>query len=323
MGILAYGFGIELLGIHWRPAIIAGAVAMFIMPAVANLHNSYTDLEEDARNLPGRIALVNAVGVKNLKRMVRYGLALVIILCALIGWLALVLAVAGVLLLLSYSAPPLRLKARPFSGLLIFSFVIAYPFLIAVTAGETWVQWNSPLEERRWIWLAYLVLLFMAKGCVKNVPDYEGDLHAGIRNSATRFGSIQKASLFAVFATWICYSLFPLTVFLTQAPSNLYFAIPWALVAMLHVVRLLRSDSPVYLNSVLKWDMAVSVVFLAHLVVLVELSASAWTVALCCIFIIIFADAIGADSRASNHLPRQAAEAANDDTRLGTHCNES
>ncbi|QNQ89806.1 hypothetical protein GP475_03435 [Corynebacterium poyangense] len=323
MGILAYGFGIELLGTHWRLAIIAGSMAMFIMPVVANLHNSYTDLEEDARNLPGRISLVYAVGVKNLKRMVRYGLALVVILCASIGWLAFILAVVGVLLLLSYSAPPLRLKARPFSGLLIFSLVIAYPFLIAVTAGETWAKWNSPLEEHRWIWLAYLVLLFMAKGCVKNVPDYEGDMIASIRNSATRFGSIQKASMFAVCATWICYSLFPFVVFLTQAPANLYLAIPWVLVAMLHVARLLRSDSPAYLNSVLKWDMAVSVVFLAHLVVLVDLSTSGWTLALCCIFIIIFADAIGADSRANNHLPQQADETPIDDTRLGRHCNES
>lgn len=306
VGVLSYGFGIELTGIHWRPSIIAGAVAMFIMPIVANLHNSYTDLEEDARNLPGRTALVYTVGISNLKRMVGCGLALVITLCALIGWFTLGLALVGALLLLSYSAPPLRLKARPFSGLLIFSLVIAYPFLIAVTAGETWVRWNSPLEGRNWIWFLYLVLLFMAKGCVKNVPDYEGDLQGGIRNSATIFKSIHKAALFAVLATWICYFLYPFVVHGTHDPPNLYFAIPWALVAMAHVTRLLNSESPAYLNSVLKWDMAVSVVFLAHLVVLVDLSASAWAVAASCLFIIAFTDLIGADSRASKHLPKPA-----------------
>lgn len=302
VGVLAYVFGIELTHREWSTQIFAGAFAMFLVPVIANLHNSYTDLEEDARNLPGRLQLVKRIGTRCLSVIVGVGLAIIIMLCALLGWLPLLLALIGALLLLSYSAQPLRVKARPISGLVVFSLVVAFPFIIGAVVGVKWMTPNLDLTWNVWAWWGYLILLFIAKGCVKNVPDYYGDKDAGIRNSATIMSDRKKAAFVAVIITWIAYLAFPLVVWVTNSPKLLFWACPWVLFAMWHVSRLLNSEDTKFLNSVLKWDMSVSVIFLSHLAVLSDLSIHACIVTAICLLLLAISDIVGADSRATIHL---------------------
>lgn len=303
VGVLAFVFGVEITSGPWGWGTVAGAVAMFLVPVVANLHNSYTDLAEDARNLPGRLRLVDSVGVDRLRITVYGGLVLIVVLCALMGWVPLLIALAGAALLVSYSAPPLRAKARPIAGLIVFSMVVSVPFLVGVVVVDDWWRARSPLNGVTAVWFAFVTALFLAKGCVKNVPDYQGDRAVGLRTSASVMPGIRSAAVVAVVVTWAVYLSYPLAVAGTGASARLYLACPWGVVALWHVTRLLRSEDPSVLNGVLKWDMCVSVVLLAHLAVLPRLSAPAVTVAVACLALLVFSDLIGADSRASGHLP--------------------
>lgn len=305
VGVLAFAFGVEVTGGPWGWGTASGAVAMFLVPVVANLHNSYTDLAEDARNLPGRLLLVKSIGVARLRATVYLGLALIVVLCAVMGWAPLFIAVVGVLLLMSYSAPPMRAKARPIAGLVVFSMVVSVPFLIGIVVGDDWWSARSPLTGAGMGWFGFVTALFLAKGCVKNVPDYRGDREVGVRTSASVMPGIRSAAVVAVVVTWVVYLSYPLVVAATGASSRLYLACPWGLFALWHVTRLLRSEEPGVLNAVLKWDMCVSVVFLAHLAILPRLSVAAVVAAALCLMVLLLSDLIGADSRASGHLPQR------------------
>jgi 4-hydroxybenzoate polyprenyltransferase len=142
----------------------------------------------------------------------------------------------------------------------------------------------------------------MAKGLVKNVPDFHGDLAAGLRTSATVLGSPERAARVAVLGTWFVYLLLPLTVFLTGSPSSIFLLAPWIVVACWHVCRLLADGDVPRLNQVLKWDMVVSVVTLAALAVSPRASIPAIVVVSGSLVILAVADLVGADSRSPEHL---------------------
>ena len=306
VGVLAYTFGVEITGGSWTATTVLGLFAMFLVPVVANLHNSYTDLAEDARNLPGRLRLVEAAGVRRIRLIVYVGLGVIVCICATMGWAPLLVGVIGALLLVSYSAPPVRAKARPVAGLIVFSMVVSVPFLIGSIVSVDWWAPRSPFNGIVAVWWVFVSCLFLAKGCVKNVPDYVGDSEAGIRTSATIMSGSRAAAVVAVAATWLVYLLFPLLVWATHAPQRLYLAVPWMLLAMWHVTRLLRGEDPSFLNSVLKWDMCITVVFLAHLAVLPRLSLPALGATLACLSVLLLTDLVGADSRSQKHLPNKS-----------------
>lgn len=308
VGILAYTFGMEIAGGDWAPATVVGAVSMLLMPAIANLHNSYTDLAEDAKNLPGRVALVAAVGVGRLRRIVFLGLIVVVVGCAALGSAGLFVGLAGAGFLLSYSTPPFRAKARPVLGLLVFSMVVSVPFVLGVLTRTGEGGSDPELLRAASIWGGFLTLLFLAKGLVKNVPDYEGDLAAGVRTSASVMPSIAAAAHTAVVVTWLVYVAYPAVVFLTGAKPTLYIAAIWIPIAAWHVHRLMTTTDPGRLNNVLKWDMCITVGFEATLAILPRASAGALTTVALCLLLLALADVVGADSRAAIHLPEQINE---------------
>ncbi|MDO4253587.1 MAG: UbiA family prenyltransferase [Kocuria sp.] len=302
VSILAFTFGMEITGEAWglRPGV--GIAVTLLVPIVANLHNAYTDVAEDEANLPGRAALVRTAGLRRLRVAVRTGIGLIVVAGAYMGVSQLILAVSGSLLLIAYSAPPVRAKARPVLGLVIFSLVVAFPFIAGAIVTHSWWEWRTPWTVTTMGWFACLVIFFVAKGLVKNVPDFHGDTAAGLRTSATVMGTPRRAAQVAIIGTWIAYWLLPVAVYLTDAPRLMYLIVPWAVVAVWHVTRLVKSDLPSYLNGVLKWDMVVSVVTLSILALTPRTSPVAIATVSGCVLILVAADLIGRDSRAPEHL---------------------
>ncbi len=302
VGVLAYVFGFEITAGDWalRPAL--GILVALMVPAIANLHNTYTDVEEDRANLPGRATLVDVAQVRRLRWAVFGGLFAVVAIAGYSGLPQLIIALVGSLLLLAYSAPPIRAKARPVLGLFVFSLVVAVPFFAGATVSNGWLEWRSPWTLLTLGWLLFMVLFFMAKGLVKNVPDFHGDLAAGLRTSATVLGSPERAARVAVAGTWLVYLLLPVTVLSTGSPSSIFLLTPWIVVACWHVSRLLADRDVARLNQVLKWDMVVSVVTLAALAVSPRASVPAIVVVCGSLVVLAVADLIGKDSRAPQHL---------------------
>lgn len=304
VSVLAYVFGMEVTNGVWstRPAI--GIAVTILVPAIANLHNAFTDVVEDEENLPGRARLVRAAKPERLRATVILGLFIIVSAGSYMGLSQLIFAATGSLLLIAYSAPPIRAKARPILGLLVFSLVIAFPFLAGTSVTDSWLEWRNPWTFSTVCWLVCLIVFFVAKGLVKNVPDFHGDKSAGLRTSATVMNSPVQAALLAVGGTWFAYALIPVTIFVTDSPVRMYLVVPWIMVACWHVTRLLRSESPAYLNTVLKWDMVVTVVTLSLLAVTPRVSMVAWAAVGGCALILLAADIIRRDSRAPIHLSK-------------------
>jgi 4-hydroxybenzoate polyprenyltransferase len=264
---------------------------------VANLHNAYTDLEEDQRNLPGRVGLVNQVGPDALYRIVKLLLAAVLILCAIASFVALLIAVVGGVLLLSYSANPIRAKARPLLGVYIFSLVVAIPYLAGCLTSNGWLS-VADYGRNGAIWLTgYFLIWFIAKGFVKNVPDYHGDKAAGLRTSATVMPSLDVAARVAAVATVAVYCLFPITVVAVGGPLQMLYAGLWIPIAAANALALTKGKTPREMNHVLKRDMVITIGFLATLVLTVAQTAQARFVAVACVLAIVILDWLSRDSR--------------------------
>jgi 4-hydroxybenzoate polyprenyltransferase len=295
--VLVFVLAVELVGTQWTFRPWLGVIVSFLVPFVANLHNAYTDLEEDQRNLPGRVALVNQVGPGALSRIVKLLLAAMLILCAVASSVTLLIAVIGGVLLLSYSANPIRAKARPLLGLYIFSLDVAVPYLAGSLASNDWLS-VADYERNGAIWLtAYFFIWFMAKGLVKNVPDYHGDKAVGLRTSATTMPSIDIAARVAAIATISIYCLFPVAVVAVGGPRQMLYAIPWILIAAANALTLVRGKTPREMNRVLKRDMVITTGFLATLVLTVAQTAQARSIAVACVLAIVILDWLSRDSR--------------------------
>src|SRR3989441_1554405 len=95
----------------------------------------------------------------------------------------------GILNSIFYSLPPLRFKAKPLVSLLSFSGALGLPFLGGLSVRGSLDLLNPMLWLLTWFMFTY--------GTVKNLPDYFGDMKAGIRTSATIFKNVKKAVLFS------------------------------------------------------------------------------------------------------------------------------
>jgi hypothetical protein len=115
-------------------------------------------------------------------------------------------------------------------------------------------------------------------------------------------GTPSRAALAAVIVTWFAYLALVPVALATSAPRSTYLVLPWAAVACWHVRGLLGNQEPIHLNQVLKRDMVVSVVTLAVLAVTARWSLQAVLVTAACLLILLIADLVGKDSRATEHL---------------------
>jgi 4-hydroxybenzoate polyprenyltransferase len=286
-GLLAFALGFSYTGAAPSARMALGACLALSIGFSANLHNVATDLHEDSRNLPGRVTLLGKVGSRWLVVACRaLGVAMMAGAVALGAYFTLFMGLA-VVGLHQYSSPPVRSKGRPILGLWVFAQAVVFPFLFGWTTApgrmlETLLAaMTAPLRSvppppaevawPSWRYLAmwfFLTLWFMAKGTFKNVPDYDGDLAAGVRTSATECRDRRSAARLAAGLTVAAYlSLVPLVVFGLERPRIL-FALVWLVPVIANCVRLVRAGDGASSNAVLTTDMRISSGFIATLLLL-------------------------------------------------------
>jgi 4-hydroxybenzoate polyprenyltransferase len=286
-GLICYALGHSYTGYGFSWRVVVGAFLALMIGFAANAHNAYTDIEEDSRNLPGRVYLIAKLGHRQFQRILGLlRLAMVALAVALTPHflLLMLLAVWG---LHQYSFPPLRAKGRPILGLWVFAQAVVFPFLFgwatepddmfaeglpwffAALMGHVFPTSEALVRGHRYFaMLNFLTLWFMAKGTIKNIPDFHGDLAAGLRTSATLCGSWRTAVAVASLATLGAYlCLVPLVVFGFER-SRLLLALLWVVPVLGNCRRLRVEDRP-RANDCLKRDMLISSGFIATVLVLV------------------------------------------------------
>jgi 4-hydroxybenzoate polyprenyltransferase len=143
----------------------------------------------------------------------------------------------------------------------------------------------------------FLTLWFMAKGAFKNVPDFDGDLEAGVRTSATVWGTRRRAAIVTTIGTIGAYlSLVASALAGLELPRALL-SLVWLVPVAANCVRLVRASDAASSNAVLRADMWLSTGFLTSLLLLVAPTAASFVMALAAACILFGTDALGLDSR--------------------------
>ncbi|MFI1919807.1 UbiA family prenyltransferase [Nocardia sp. NPDC020380] len=299
---LSYCVGIAVADHRFDFVVVLGVVFHILVPLVANAHNAVTDLVEDAKNVPGRLQLVETAGEALLGRIVYVGLSIMSLLALAISFAQSVVWLASIFLLLGYSAPRFRLKGRPIIGMAVFSMAVTEPYIAGALLSDSW--WRIPRYGSWWP-LALGIFLFcwyFAKGIMKNVPDYAGDRAAGLRTIPALMSSQRAAAWAAATATTVVYLTFPVLVMVTDIPDRLVCAGLMALPAVANMASMVRARTLVEYNRVGQRDMYVSVVFLALLLFGLRPSAGTAALGLGAVAVMVWSDVSGRDSRASRHL---------------------
>lgn len=293
-GILSFALGWTIVGGDVSALFFLGLFITFVYGLLANLYNAYTDLEEDSRNLPGRVWLVLRVGHR---RVLWIGHALTAALAALSLFFGIAYLFPICLILLGahqYSFRPLRLKARPLLGLFSFSLAVFGPYLMGYFGAPGGVR---ALGAAAWGLFAFIVLWFVAKGMVKNLPDYDGDHAAGLRTSATVFPDRLSAARAATTMTLIGYLSLPVFVVSGAMPIRTLLALPWAVAAFLQCRAMATAPDGPSANQILKRDMLLSTAFLATVLLLRAPGWAAVTSAVLGGVILLGSDRLALDSR--------------------------
>ncbi|MFC5744334.1 UbiA family prenyltransferase [Actinomadura rugatobispora] len=294
-GLVAYALGLGYAPAPVPPGhAVLGAVLALLVGFSANLHNTYTDVEEDSRNLPGRMWMLYRLGLRRLAWTLAGLNAFMAGAAVVYGPGFVVFMVIGLIGLHQYSFRPLRLKARPLLGLYVFAQAVAGPFLIGWFIGQGGMR---ALPGPVWGMFGFLCAWFVAKGLVKNVPDFDGDRAAGLRTSATLFPSRAAAARCAALVTVAAYLCLPVLPVAGASPAAVLWALPWTLVAAYQGFRLVRSGDAAAANAVLRRDMVLSSGFLATVLLLQEPGWSSVAVIASGALIIAASDLLAVDSR--------------------------
>ncbi|MDJ0383058.1 UbiA family prenyltransferase [Streptomyces sp. G-G2] len=293
-GMLTFALGWTVAGGPVSGLFFTGLAVSLVYGLLANTYNAYTDLAEDSRNLPGRVWQVLRIGHRRLL-WISHAMSALLLGLSLLYSVAYVVPMALALVgAHQYSFLPGRLKARPVTGLFAFSLAVFGPYLLGYLAAPSGVR---RLTGDAWAILAFLVIWFVAKGMVKNLPDYDGDRDAGLRTSATVFADRLSAARAATVVTLVGYLSLTGFVLAGSLPLRTLAALPWAVAAFLQCRAMAKAVDNQAANAVLKADMILSTAFLASVLVL---RAPGWATALSVAIgaVILFgSDRLALDSR--------------------------
>lgn len=327
-GYITFMLGACYNEVGFSSKFVLAALLSFLIGFSSNLHNAYTDIEEDVNNLPGRIYVLAKYGYNSLFRTLIFLDALMLLLSFFLGTYFIIFMVLAIVGLQQYSFPPYRTKTKPFIGLWVFSQAVVFPFIfgwvirpeplnkVAIPpvffGAESWalINWipavltssGDPIVVAGQKYLGmyvFLTLWFMAKGLYKNVPDYHGDKLAGIRSSATIFDSQMKAAFFASAATLFVYLLIPVFVWQGSLQPNALYALLWLIPVVISCGNLIRSKSQREGNKCLKMDMLISIGFIVTVLLLQFPTALSLSYAAGGIIILVVSDLLNMDSRRS------------------------
>ncbi|TMI21268.1 hypothetical protein E6H31_06620 [Candidatus Bathyarchaeota archaeon] len=166
-----------------------GIAVASLVTAATNIVNAYADRKEDATNQPQRLFWLGQIGSRQIATSLVVLYSGAAALAVYLGPLFTLVLGFGILNSIFYSLPPLRFKAKPFVSLVSFSGALGLPFLGGLSIRGSLDFLNPMLWLLTWFMFTY--------GTVKNLPDYFGDLKAGVRTSATIFKNVRKAVLFS------------------------------------------------------------------------------------------------------------------------------
>ena len=166
-----------------------GIAVASLVTAATNIVNAYADRKEDATNQPQRLFWLGQIGSRQITASLVVLYSGAAALAIYLGPLFTLVLGFGILNSIFYSLPPLRFKAKPFASLASFSGALGLPFLAGLSIRGSLDFLNPMLWLLTWFMFTY--------GTVKNLPDYFGDMKAGIRTSATIFKNVRKAVLFS------------------------------------------------------------------------------------------------------------------------------
>src|SRR5438093_4897898 len=166
-----------------------GIACVSLVTASTKIVNVYADRKEDATNQPQRLLWLGQIGSRQITASLVVLYSGAAALAIYLGPLFTLVLGFGILNSIFYSLPPLRFKAKPFASLASFSGALGLPFLAGLSISGS-LEFLKPM-----LWL--LTLFMFTYGTVKNLPDYFGDMKAGIRTSATIFKNVRKAVLFS------------------------------------------------------------------------------------------------------------------------------
>ncbi|WP_458683824.1 UbiA family prenyltransferase [Prescottella equi] len=308
--LLSYAIGVNVAGKGWGWLQVAGALVAVIVPALANMHNTLTDREEDSVNIPGRAKLLKSAEHLPTKRVMQALALVVLVFSALAGWATLLVAILGILALHQYSAPPLRAKASPVLGGAIFVQVVSLPLAAGALVSSDW--WHPNLADPKTVLVAYLLacLFFSAKFFVKNVPDYDGDKAANLRTTATMFSSQRRAAIAAV-AVSICAYLAIAAVLggIAGHWDEFLITVLWIPLVAVNGVTMIRSCGVARLtNRTMAWDMYISSFYLAALLICISPTGITFLILAVCAAVLTLSEFGNLDSRSAKHIQPVKAE---------------
>ena len=227
VGLLAYALGAAYTGADLSLRVALSALLCYCSGLLANLENAYTDLEEDYRNLPGRVFLLTGIGLPRFRVLLVSFNLVMLILAATLDVYCFAFMCVGLLLVHQYSFPPLRAKSRPVVGILVFSSITIYtfsvgalaepgaPFLHAIVDYLTGSSMSTLVERvPRFLAMAvFLFLWFSANALFKNIADFNGDQEVELRTSATVFSNPKRAAVACLCLSVASYGSLVIPVF--------------------------------------------------------------------------------------------------------------
>lgn len=212
--LVGYGAGASSIYDFVSPLFVYG-LAYFLFFANVFLYgvNDIFDLDTDLANPKKSGRESHALGRRGV--LARWALlsvaaaAPLAVDLAAAGYVALYLALSA-----AYSAPPFRLKARP--------FLDSYSNWLYIVPAGLGYYLASGGHMPLWAWAAGV---FWTAGmhALSAVPDIEPDRAAGLRTVATTLG--RRGTLVFVAANWLAASLVLMWKDLLLAPSLLYFVV--------------------------------------------------------------------------------------------------
>lgn len=128
--LLCYALGFSYTGAKFSSHMLLGAFLIFLIVCLSNLANTYTDIEEDCCNLPGRVYLLAKLGHRHLFWLLVTINLFLIVGAAALNLYFLVVMLLGLFFANQYSFPPFRMKAHPLLGLFAFAQAVVIPFLL-------------------------------------------------------------------------------------------------------------------------------------------------------------------------------------------------
>ncbi|WP_028479504.1 UbiA family prenyltransferase [Nocardia sp. CNY236] len=294
-GMLAFCLSCKMQGLEIGPNVFLGFAITFLYSAVANLFNGYSDVEEDNENLPARLYLLGLYGRRKLLKSAYVVCLLMLALSVPVGPVFVGMTLICIVIAHQYSLPPFRVKARPLPSLGLFALDVAFPFVMAAAVAK-----HGPSVLGNWAFMlmaAYLFIWFVAKGLVKNLPDYHGDKSAGLVTSATLSSTRRQAAIVAATGTILVYLGPVFLVASGQFAVKFLLTLVWFPIVCVQAARMILRDDNHSANNMLRFDMVVSTGYLSTWILLVDPSLSSVGIVAGSLVVIFLMDALKLDTR--------------------------